>query len=87
MLQLIHKFRSPISQAAKNIRYFSTTEQVESLAIEPTNDLYLTYLKEEFTNLYSTGYQQRIPGYATPKSTKYYSIRKDLGKGTLYTFL
>jgi len=79
MLQLFHKLRSPVFQAAKNTRHFSSTQQVESLAIEPTHDLYLTFLKEEFTNLYSSGYQQRIPGYANHKSTKYYSIRKDIG--------
>ena len=76
-----HFYKNPISISLANrtSRYFSKVEKVESLAIEPKNELFSTYLKEEFTNLYATGYQQKVPGHATTKGTKYYSLRKDTG--------
>ena len=55
-------------------------KKIESLAIEPEDDLYLSYLKNEFTDLYTTNYKTKIPGYATQKDTKYYSLRKEIGE-------
>ncbi len=62
-------------------RPFSTKEKngVESLAIEPSDDLFEIYQKEEFKRLYLPGYQKRIPGFASTKGTKYYSLRSDTG--------
>ena len=80
MLSHFRKVKLPCSLISNQIHSFSKVEQVESLTVETTHDLYETYLKEEFTNLYSTSYQSKIPGYATSKGTKYYSLRRHIGK-------
>lgn len=79
MLRSLRRVQTPISLVLRNIQAFSKTENIESLAIEPSSDLYLTFQKEEFSNLYSTGYHQRIGGHATTKGTKYYSLRSQIG--------
>ena len=76
MLSHFRKVKLPCSLLSNQTRSFS---QVASLTIEPTNDLYETFLKEEFTNIYSTNYQSKIPGFATSKGTKYYSLRRQIG--------
>ena len=83
MLKILNKLQrikslDSVSVIAKS---FATKEKsgVESLAIEPTDDLYDTYQKEDFKRLYLPGYQKRIPGFASTKGTKYYSLRSDIG--------
>ena len=58
---------------------FSTNDKVTSLKIEPSDDLYLNYLKEEFSSIYSTNYENKISSFATAKATKIYSLRKEIG--------
>lgn len=70
--------------SSASVRCFASSSQknqkTESLTIEPEDDLYLTNLKSEFNELYSTNYNTKIPGHATAKDTKYYSLRREVGK-------
>lgn len=85
-MNILAKASKKLSTQASSlaVRCFSTTPKhkhgTESLAVEPEDDLYLTKLKNEFNEIYSTNYKTKIPGHATPQDTKSYSLRGKLGE-------
>ena len=60
----------------------SKNDKGNSLKNEPSDDLYLNYLKEEFLSIYSTNYENKVNSFATAKGTKIYSLRKEIGNIT-----
>ena len=73
---LAKNFTRSFSNCSNNC---SKNDKGNSLKIEPSDDLYLNYLKEEFLSIYSTNYENKVSGFANAKGTKIYSLRNEIG--------